>query len=488
MGAIGTQRVVDVLNAKGHHLVELERYSTSNKIWATKVKRLRVPDLVCTICGMRIESRAKSTSALNVRMSHSPSSPMRAWDAGLRDSDLIAFIACTVDSESGTATVADAPNLFRVADLRSSQSKAKEGNRKSAAEGAELDITWPTYTPSFDAIVESVTTDEIKFKRPGGKASFTYKHRSKGFNAYVEERDAIKAGTVVAAGIVPMKVSMECPGGPYDFEADLGAKEHETQLAAIKGVGHRLTMSSTALASLEKISEAHENPFMRLEALGVLAKHNDADAARGLKDVAVNGDNSESLRMEACLILCESKVEESARCLAEIARACRGELRACALWGLGLHPNDQLDSITPYFSDADQIVAAHAVAAASKHMDASKLEKLFPLLSEGPRAASSVVYLLRKGDPSELGPILVERLRCASTQIEARWLLYSLGHFEESLIRPLIAGTTPNPETLDALSLLWTQMQGDWTKKVDMADYLDYVASQSIDNLRVESP
>ena len=63
-----------------------------NKIWATKIKRLRIPDLICLKCGRRIESRAKSK--LEIKMSDNEKNPDRRWDAGLRDEDLIAFIKC----------------------------------------------------------------------------------------------------------------------------------------------------------------------------------------------------------------------------------------------------------------------------------------------------------------------------------------------------------------------------------------------------------
>ena len=58
MGSVGTKRVIEILNAEGHQIIELERYCTSNKIWSTKIKRLRIPDLLCLRCGKRIESRA----------------------------------------------------------------------------------------------------------------------------------------------------------------------------------------------------------------------------------------------------------------------------------------------------------------------------------------------------------------------------------------------------------------------------------------------
>ena len=92
IGALGTRKVAGILNQGGFQIIELERYCTSNKIWATKIKRLRVPDLLCLRTGIRIECRAKSK--LEVTMSHAVNNPDRAWDRGLRDDDLVAFIQC----------------------------------------------------------------------------------------------------------------------------------------------------------------------------------------------------------------------------------------------------------------------------------------------------------------------------------------------------------------------------------------------------------
>ena len=47
MGAIGVRAAVPILRSAGFRPIELERYCSSNKIWTTKVKRLRVPDLLC---------------------------------------------------------------------------------------------------------------------------------------------------------------------------------------------------------------------------------------------------------------------------------------------------------------------------------------------------------------------------------------------------------------------------------------------------------
>src|ERR1700735_824579 len=92
MGAVATDAVQNDRHHYGHAAIELERYAMANKVWQTKVKRLRLPDLVCSRCGLRIESRGKSQ--LGISLSHSPSGAEgRTWDGGgIRDSDLFAFL------------------------------------------------------------------------------------------------------------------------------------------------------------------------------------------------------------------------------------------------------------------------------------------------------------------------------------------------------------------------------------------------------------
>lgn len=70
IGAIGTRAVAANLVSYGHEMVELERGSTDTKLWKdVKRKRVRIPDLVCQVCGLRVESRAKTKHEL--AMSHS---------------------------------------------------------------------------------------------------------------------------------------------------------------------------------------------------------------------------------------------------------------------------------------------------------------------------------------------------------------------------------------------------------------------------------
>ena len=93
IGAIGTQQVFSVLRQLGHQPIELERGSMNYKIWKKfKIKRIRVPDILCVDNGIRIESRAKTN--LEISMSHSTSDPNRGWDFGMKDNDYVALVVC----------------------------------------------------------------------------------------------------------------------------------------------------------------------------------------------------------------------------------------------------------------------------------------------------------------------------------------------------------------------------------------------------------
>lgn len=157
MGATGVRSTLKVMTDLGFQPIELERYSASNKIWSRKVKRFRLPDILCVLTGTRIEVRAKSD--LKVRMSDAPDNPDRRWDVGLRDDDLVAFVACATDD--GNVSVVGPPVFFTAADLRASVDSTKLRPRKSTSEGAERDREWPSTVPSASGEVLSVGDGKI---------------------------------------------------------------------------------------------------------------------------------------------------------------------------------------------------------------------------------------------------------------------------------------------------------------------------------------
>lgn len=113
MGAVGVRQTMSQLRSAGFQPIELERYCGSNKIWATKVKRLRLPDVLCVKTGLRLEIKAKS--ALTIKMSDAENNPDRRWDVGLRDTDLIAYI--TVNDQDGVPVPAAKAVFFETKDL-----------------------------------------------------------------------------------------------------------------------------------------------------------------------------------------------------------------------------------------------------------------------------------------------------------------------------------------------------------------------------------
>lgn len=153
MGVVATDAVRSHLrDVHGHQVVELERFAMANKLWQTKVKRLRLPDLLCVRCGRRVESRGKSQ--LGIILSHSEGRP---WDAGgTRDDDLFAFVRVVVEGDDPHTST---PAYFRTDAIRVVSEYAKEGGRKATSEGSEVTLTWKTWVPTTSGTVLEIDGD-----------------------------------------------------------------------------------------------------------------------------------------------------------------------------------------------------------------------------------------------------------------------------------------------------------------------------------------
>jgi hypothetical protein len=163
MGALATQRVMDQLAQLGFAPIELERYASSNKIWATKIKRLRLPDLLCIRTGMRVEVRAKSN--LEIRMSHAANNPERHWDAGNADTDIVALVPCC-NGDAGPVVASDA-SFFTFGALRQSVDSNQLSRLKAASEGSEQHLTWPTIVAKRPGVVLDVTPTHLSVEWTG---------------------------------------------------------------------------------------------------------------------------------------------------------------------------------------------------------------------------------------------------------------------------------------------------------------------------------
>lgn len=181
LGAVGARAVRQDLARYNHRMVELERGSTDTKLWKdVKRKRVRIPDLVCARCGLRVESRAKTGAELS--MSHSQTDEGRAWDFGMVDTDVIAFPVCVALHDQYWSAgrlgvrssywhernwvrwaVQGRVNYFTVRAFRSTPHTRV--STKGVTEGSETSVFWPAVFSTQSGIIEAIKKDRITLRR-----------------------------------------------------------------------------------------------------------------------------------------------------------------------------------------------------------------------------------------------------------------------------------------------------------------------------------
>ena len=338
----------------GFEPIELERYCTSNKIWSTKVKRLRLPDLVCVRTGVRVEVRAKSD--LKIRMSDAPANPERRWYAGLRDDDLTAFIKCFDDN--GTPVPAAESVLFTIGDLKVTEDRSELGPPKSASEGAERDRTWPSTVPSRDGIVQSVDAATVRVlmdaDNEAPQRAQTYQLRGKVAYAVPGERFVGEAS--ILAGLPARRIRLDAyRDHRYEPLADIAALNTVDRYAAVKSLPFRADKRREALAAIEHRLDVETDNRVLLEAAGAGTVLGSGKAAERLEAFLWNHDGAD-LRMEAVLILTEGKSSGARDILLHVATApefARDEIRQAAVWGLGKTGLRQYADLVAFFGDDD---------------------------------------------------------------------------------------------------------------------------------------
>jgi len=471
MGAIGVRSTMNILERLGFQPIELERYSSSNKIWSTKVKRLRLPDILCVRTGVRVEVRAKSD--LRVRMSDAPDNPARRWDVGLRDTDLVAFVACSVVDDD--VNLLGSPIFFSASDLRSSVDQTKLGPPKSASEGAERDREWPSIVPSEDGQVVSVDSERMKTILSSGRRQ-TYRLTNK--YAYVSPGDRFYASASIIAGVVPSQSKMEevCRRS-WDPRSALEASDPVDRYAAAKAIPHMPDVRAWGEVVLLGAYQRESDERVALELSASAAR---IGAAFGLDQIqsVLWGNEREDLRMEAVLILTELATPDAATELERVARAREfegSEIRQAAVWGLGKAGCHLYDKLLDFIGDADDGVALHAIVGFGADVTADVVGKLVALLrsgSERHRAAASAT--LRTIDTSEVVRQLVDSLRSATSD---PWLLATLGRLPAAVVRRSLVG---NPLLSSVEPLLVLGEEENWLARSIAANDLNFLLRQRL--------
>ncbi len=472
MGAAGTAKVGRVLRDDyGHRPVELERYAMSNKVWQTKVKRLRLPDLVCLRCGRRIESRAKSK--LGIVVSHSDR-PGREWNAGgMRPSDLYAFVRA--DLSSGTPEVGR-PIFFSSNALNSVVDRARLSAPKAASEGSEVMMTWPSWVPNRSGVVEGIDSEDrivCQWDDGGTLRYWQWRRWGDSRHLYVEPGSRITAEETMVAGVVQPSEAPACPGDVWDIASALSDDEETEQYAGIKAVG--ILRRDDLGETLARIEAEEEDWRIRLEAAAALARLDPVAWTKRIVTLADEANSRDEARMEAVFTLSEIMTDEASDALAAVAGDVANpvELRAAAAWGLGRGVHPRPDLLLPLTSSQEPLVSLHAIVALESVPDDAIPELVSALGSDDDRVAASAAHVLSRQACVE--PLLDAVRQSGRARL---WALGALGDLYPDLVREA-AGGQLDEATEQALEPMWLA-QHDWLRRDEGRDGLEALDVQTV--------
>jgi hypothetical protein len=473
MGAIGVRQTMKQLSDMGFKPIELERYCASNKLWMTKVKRLRLPDLLCVKTGLRLEVRAKSD--LKIRMSDAPANPERTWDSGLRDDDVVAFIAILEDD--GGQRPADEATFFSVRALRTSVGKSKLGPAKSPSEGAERDRTWPAIIPSCDGTVQSVSKDKLVVTMKIGKGSTRKQtYTLNGKSVYVRSEDHFKASVSILAGAPDALVDLPAfLKKNFDPLAGLQESNAVDRYAAVKSLPYRDDLRVKAVPALEALLKAEMEERVVLEAAGALAALGSGLGQEQITKV-LWGEGRQDLRMESVLILTELGGPFARGELIRVAgekEFAGDEIRQAAVWGLGKAGLKAYEEILPYIADEDENVALHAIVAFGADTPEGVIRRLVEELVKGNvRRAAAASEALRL-----IGNETVLRILIEATAGGQDWVLATLGRLPVRLVQPALVGS----DLMNRIAPMLLLGEGaNWLASEDRVADIGFLAKQDL--------
>jgi len=458
IGAIGTKKVIENLMLQGHNPVELERGSTGYKIWKSiKIKRVRVPDILCVNSGIRIESRAKTNFVIS--MSHSSADETRGWDFGLKDEDYVAIVVCEKIGEEPIDWIAnDNVQYIRISDLRD----ALENNRviqekpKGSQEGFESRLTWPSSVASSDGKVTEIS-NRIKFKRSSDKRTISLALSKKGVSLItcVTAGEEIRRYQVLAS-VVP--VLKEVPTREIDTQSFYLNMLESTSISERYGAAKAfffLACGFDVNPLVERINDSDEHIYVKLEAAAALAR-SDVPIGYDFIESVLSSDYLEH-RLEAVIILGELPSEQSGQLLIQVLsdNSQHEEIRGGAAWALGeLNLKSTIRCLVSAFNEVSLPVRIEA-ARALKKMCRSHVEEILEFFrSSSESERPGVSWALGKYGQWDMNELL-ERIDPGNIDMR-QWSAYIIGSSDQNrIINDIESLKKTDPQLYFAVTVLW---------------------------------
>lgn len=475
VGAAGTNATIARLKALGFDPIELERGSTGFKIWKKiKIKRVRVPDVLCLKTGIRFESRGKTK--LEISMSHSLNDPKRAWDAGMRDDDLVSIAVFEQNDDSPIDLKQTSPVHFvNVRDMRNAfvAEQVSITKPKGVEEGSEIRVMWVCAASKQRSTVFAVEPEKISLTPiPEARRQTIRLSRSKGkinLLPQVEVGDIVETNQIVAS-VVPVIINLDCPPPVEEayFIGKLSSVNLSERYAAAKALRYRgYTEAKPALET--RMNDADEDIYVQLEAAAALAAYDDIKAWEFMENKLHSPLMTVPLetQLETVIVASEIPKERSEKLLIEVLQDNQrdDELRAGAAWALGQFASTtSATALVNTFNSSPLEIKVEAARALLRIAE-PQVPHLIDLLKNGdPTNRDGISWALArtgKFNPSDIITGADENLR--------KWISYIVGYGKEKFVQADVeAICKADPEVYFAASVLW-QIVASWVH--DLKEY-----------------
>jgi hypothetical protein len=474
IGTVGTRAVCSDLALRGHELVELVRGSLDTKLWKdVKRKRVRIPDLVCRRCGLRVESRAKTKAELS--MSHSFTDAARSWDFGMVETDCIAFPVCEAADEQFWSAGRLGPlssywhernwvrwrivgqiNYFSVSAFRA-VSHGKQMT-KGVTEGSETTIAWSATFSTREGSVERIDGRRVLIRRAADGHRYTWNIPT-GQQILVSPAETVENNQIIASAIRTLsRPELTCRGGmpPGHIEGLLRSRERTQRFTGVKLA--RLNRELACREAIEELArDSEEDVYIRLEAVAYLASVG-GESSRELFYPYLTSPDPQT-QLEAVIALGETASPGVVALLSELLddETQPYFLRSAAAWSLGrIGGSEATCRLIAAFADVSQNIREEALEGITA-LGGSAIPVLLASLSDAdPGIAAGCAEALRQQQPlpSETLEVLVGELRVPDP---STWTVWLLGNLPRDQVAAAIAEFQDStPHLHYAISLLWS--------------------------------
>jgi HEAT repeat protein len=469
VGAVGTRKVFEDISAQGHSPIELERGSMSFKIWKKiKIKRVRVPDILCIQCDRRVESRAKTK--LEITMSHSASTPERGWDFGLENDDYIALVKCVKGGEKPVDWVAEEPVQYvQVGNMREAYNKklAFAEKPKGATEGFEIRVTWPSSLASEDGEVVLVDRERIQYRssKTGRIVTLGLSKRGVLLEPRVRAGEAVRRNQIIAS-VVPVVQRFDCDNvtSAGYYLRMLDSASLSDRYVSAKALAH-FPSANAADALSRTVRNEKEHIYVRLEAASSLLRLGYTEYLSFFRAL-LNGPYLEN-RLECVIVLGEIDLDKSCDLLITtlLDSNQHPEIRAGAAWSLGELKNQKAtEALVKVFNEVGTSVRQEAARALMRFVDSYSKDiiELLPKGTEDERAG--IAWALSKSGQFEVNDLIR-----SMTDDEARkWIAWIIGTQDKAkYISQIEQLKHTDGEVYFAVTVLW-KILSSWIAELDI--------------------